>query len=840
MVDFNKRLGGGESGKPLNPIEIYDTLDRAHDKGPLRPAQEEILRDWHEHRRDERELMVKLHTGQGKTLIGLLMLQSKLNEEPGSAVYLCPNIYLINQTCEQAKQFGIDVCMAEPDLPFDFHEGKAILVTSVQKLFNGLTKFGLGQQAIPVGSLVMDDSHACADAIRDAFTIHLERSHPAYDQIVGLFGAALQNQGAGTFEDIRNGVADEILPVPYWEWRDKHLDVARILARHTDTSAVKFVWPILKDLLSDCLCVVGGNRLEIAPHLPPLELFGSYYRARHRVFMSATVTDDSFLVRGLRLSPATIRNPIVYSKERWSGEKMVLIPSLLHESLDRSVIVKAFGTPGSRKYGIVALAPSFAGTGDWEKYGAVIAKKDTIDTEITKLRNGERDNALVIVNRYDGIDLPDSMCRILIFDSKPYSQNLTDLYAERCRAASEVTVTRIARTIEQGLGRSVRGEKDYCIMILIGPELIKTVRNRDTRCHLSSQTQTQIAIGLEIAEMGKEDLAAGKKPFEVLIDLVMQCLRRDEGWKKFYVEKMAAVTPGAAGGKALDMFQMELEAELAYQAGQPQQAAEILQQLVDKFVTDDADRGWYLQEIARFADARSRTDSNEYQLHAHRKNRFLLKPRDGMQVDRIVVVSQRRVANIIEWVCRFENFAGLQIAVEDLLSRLSFGVGADRFEQAVHELGGALGFSCQRPDKEWKEGPDNLWGVRDGHYLLIECKSEVDLSRMEINKGESGQINNASAWFARNYPGAASTNIMIIPTNKLSRAAGFNEHVQIMRAKELSKLVNSVRKFFGEFKSLDLKDLSEQKVQELLNAHGLHVESLLTDYCVPVKSFAES
>ena len=31
--------------------------------------------------------------------------------------------------------------------------------------------------------------------------------------------------------------------------------------------------------------------------------------------------------------------------------------------------------------------------------------------------------------------------------------------------------------------------------------------------------------------------------------------------------------------------------------------------------------------------------------------------------------------------------------------------------------------------------------------LLIECKSEVDLQRTEIAKAETGQMNNATAWF---------------------------------------------------------------------------------------------
>ena len=177
MIDFKKKLAQKDFKKVVDPIEIYDTLDRESDKGPLRPAQESILKEWFETRQNQRDVIVKLHTGQGKTLIGLLMLQSKLNGGDGSVVYLCPNNYLIKQTCTQAKQFGIAVCTAEDDLPTEFSDGEAILVTSVQKMFNGLSKFHTGNRSVEVSTLLMDDAHACIDAIRNAFlivTIHPE------------------------------------------------------------------------------------------------------------------------------------------------------------------------------------------------------------------------------------------------------------------------------------------------------------------------------------------------------------------------------------------------------------------------------------------------------------------------------------------------------------------------------------------------------------------------------------------------------------------------------------------------------------------------------------------
>ena len=94
MVDFKKKRLAASQKRPVDPIEIYGRLDRASDKGPLRAAQERVLQEWHRSRRAATDVILKLHTGQGKTLLGLLMLQSKLNELDGRALYLCPNLFL--------------------------------------------------------------------------------------------------------------------------------------------------------------------------------------------------------------------------------------------------------------------------------------------------------------------------------------------------------------------------------------------------------------------------------------------------------------------------------------------------------------------------------------------------------------------------------------------------------------------------------------------------------------------------------------------------------------------------------------------------------------------------
>ncbi len=844
MIDFKKKLGPKATQKPTDPLALYETLDRASDKGPLRPAQAAILKEWHERRRNEKDIILKLHTGQGKTLIGLLILQSKLYESAEPAVYLCANNFLIEQTCSQAKQFGIRYCtVKDGELPDDFYSGKSLLITSVQKMFNGRTRFQLGHQSSAVSYILMDDAHACIDAIRDAFCIRFQSTSTAYQKILDLFADALTKQGAGTFAEIKLGNGDDLLPIPYWEWQEKHAEVVNILSDAVKAESEKktkdnvwFVWPLVRDMIQHCQCVVSGHALEIAPYLPPLDVFGSFCRAKHRVFMSATVTNDAFLVKGLRLSVETITNPLIYSAERWSGEKMILIPSLIHESLDRSSVVNSFGkTRTGRDYGVVVLSPSFRMTIDWEKCGSQIAKKDSIALAIERLRQNQFDSPLVIVNRYDGIDLPDSMCRILVFDSMPYSESLIDRYEEDCRATSDITAIRSARTIEQGLGRSVRGEKDYCVIVPIGSELVKFVRNQASRRHLSGQTKVQVEIGLEVAEMAEQEIKKGSPPLEGLLNLINQCLSRDEGWKEYYVQQMNTVTAQPAPSDVLQVFSKELEAEMFLERGEVTQAVEALQTLIDKHVTDQSDKYWYLQQIARFTFAASKADSNRLQLSAHRGNRYLMKPRTGVDVAQLQVVSQKRVETIIEWIKGRPNYEQLAIEVDDMLSRLEFGVKSDRFEEAFKELGIALGFSSERPDKEWKEGPDNLWCVNAGQYLLIECKNEVDLKRAEINKDESGQMNNSCAWFEKHYKGCTATKLLIIPTNKLGRAAGFVQEAGIMRERELRKLRRNVKGFFNEFSGSDFSNLSETKVQEWLDSHQLSVDALLTEYSEKVR-----
>lgn len=838
MVDFKKRLGKNTAQKKINPIEIYESLDRKSDKGPLRPAQVDILERWHSNNSGDKDVIVKLHTGQGKTLIGLLMLQSKLNRGEGPALYLCPNYSLVVQTCEQAEKFGINVLQAEEgkDIPQDFLDSKTIYVATVQKLFNGKSKFGIGKkQKIDVGCIVLDDSHACIDSIQNAFKGIIHKDDDLYQLLLNVFEDELGYQGAATLAEIKKGDNySAILPVPYWIWQDKESEVLDLFVNHKDsTPELVFAWELLKINFKDCLCIISSQKIEVIPNYVDVNIFSSFKNASHRIFMSATTNNDSFFIKGLGMSATTVTSPLSYNKEKWSGEKMILIPYLMHDDLTRQFIINAFSTENlSRTFGIVAITPSYNTAKLWEKAGAEIAQPHTIDNQLANLKNGNYGKALVIANRYDGIDLPDDSCRILIIDNKPYAQSLAEQYFENVRENSSLIDIRIAQKIEQGFGRGVRGEKDYCVIIISSPDVINKVRNPKLKKFFSAQTNKQIEIGIDVTKYAIEE-AESDDGLKTMVGIINQCLKRDDGWKEFYTEKMNEIEVKNDSYTIINILELERRAEEEYLKGNIEKATDYLQEICDKHINnDDDEKGWYLQEMARITYSYSKEESNELQISAHKHNRSLLRPRTGMKFKKLTI-NKTRIENIKTWINNFSSYEELSIAVLDILSSLTFSSNYEKFENALHKTGIALGFGSERPDKEWKEGPDNLWNVKADEYILFECKNEVKLNREFINKSETGQMNNSCAWFKERFGDVSKTCIMIIPTRKTNHSALFLDDVMIMRKSNLSLFTKNIRNFFNEFSKYELSDLTDTQIETALNTHKLSIEDISSNYVEP-------
>ena len=363
----------------------------------------------------------------------------------------------------------------------------------------------------------------------------------------------------------------------------------------------------------------------------------------------------------------------------------------------------------------------------------------------------------------------------------------------------------------------------------MGGDLVKFAKSPTTSKYFSSQTRKQIEIGMQVVEFANED-ETEKDEYKVLTSLITQVLKRDEGWKEYYIEEMSNINSEVKVNNIHDILLKEYNAEKYFLEGNFDKACEIGQALCDQFSGDKFERGWYLQQIARYKYQSSKIESSKIQKTAFQNNSELLKPKEGINYKKIEFVNQNRTSRIRKWLSQYKDYQEMIISIESILQDLTFGVRSEKFEGALKDLGDAIGFLSQRPDKEIRKGADNLWCGVENQYFLMECKSEVVETRNEISKQEAGQMNSHSAWFESEYGDAACKRILIIPIKNLSYYGDFTHEVEIMRKAKLNELKKNTKNFFKEFSTYSWCEVEDQKIQEFIDAHNLDLKSLRENY----------
>jgi len=185
MIDFTQ-LGLNSLQKQINPRDIFMGLSNKSKKYQYpRDVQGEVWKQWFEQRND-RDTIIKMNTGSGKTVVALMILQSCLNEGVGPAMYVVPDKYLVEQVIGQARELGIKIVDSEVDL--DYQRKRAILITTIQKLVNGKSVFGLREENnYSIGSVIIDDMHTCIGSIQEQFSITIPSGDSLYKQIIKMF-----------------------------------------------------------------------------------------------------------------------------------------------------------------------------------------------------------------------------------------------------------------------------------------------------------------------------------------------------------------------------------------------------------------------------------------------------------------------------------------------------------------------------------------------------------------------------------------------------------------------------------------------------------------------------
>lgn len=831
MVDFGSLVGAEKEVVTYDLEKFYGALDVKSTHTEPRPAQREALKQLTE-RHKERDLVLKVSTGAGKTTVGLLYLYGYMRVSRAPAVYLCPTVQLIEQVLAEAERLGIQAhpyLAGETYPPQACMRGDAVLVCTYEKLFNAKSTFVRSDVKLYPAAIVLDDAHAGVENIRKQFTLRVQGD--AFKKLLELLAPSCRAYHKTKWIDVESSDPLALLEVPHWLWADQSGNVQELLHAYGGTEGFMWVWPYLCDILPFCRCVVSGTHAEITPEVLPTDMVRPFAQAKHRLFMSATLADDSLLTRELGVAPEATSAPILPPSDRGLGERMILAPSLVDPALERGFVMELCADL-AKSQNVVVLTSSEQLANDWTKYGATYFSGDNFADGVRKLRNPKSGlRFAVFAQRYDGVDLPDDACRVLVIDGTPYGESLIDKADSQMAFTPGGVRNRTIFRIEQGMGRPVRSHADFAVVLLVGQDLTTYVGRNDVLGAMTHDTRNQLNLSVELAELVRKSSAGN--PDAALRQVINQCLGRDQGWKDFYNKRVRDV---AKKNPDIDKVRIVLANEERRAYGLAAQnslvdAKDVLQKAIHAANLNGDELGIYLQRVARIAYLSDPAEALKIQQGARERNLAVAIP-PAIPRKPSAPGAKTVAEKVCAWFNKFSNPNAAVIEAKRIADALDLNQKAKPVEAALQKLGEALGADSSRPDDEYSEGPDNLW-FWGGKAFVIEAKNE---NQKTLHKKDSGQLHDSLQWTKDNYPEFADRlqPLVVAKVTTADKDANYPNDARVLTADGCAALGKGLHQLYQKLAQQGPIFVTPDNVLGEMKNFGLHPDQLVGTHSVVI------
>ncbi|MDH5525435.1 MAG: DEAD/DEAH box helicase family protein [Desulfobulbaceae bacterium] len=741
VFDFTKVKVKKKDTMPVDPVELFQKIKVSDPNiNDLWLAQGDALRAWHKNRA-KRDLGVVLNTGAGKTLVGLLMAQSLVNETRGKILYACSSIQLVEQTEEKAKGYGLDVTTRvrggySNDL---FLRGHAPCVTTYQALFNGYSVFFKEE----INAIIFDDAHAAEHLLRDHFSVKITRTtFPSfYSAIAGLFKDYHHKVGkAGSYEELGDPSCRRLFLIPPFEVQRNFAELTRVLheAKLSSEVETKFAWEHIKDHVDLCCLLITGSEITITPAFVPTLCLPYFGKKTRRIYLSATLSAPDAFARTFGKVPDEVIAPTTTAGE---CERLILIPA--RSNLEEEDVVVAKELLSVRK--ALILVPTYFRANKWEGL-AIPPAREKVSDEVRAFKESVGTPKLLLAARYDGVDLPGDTCRVMAIDDLPMGVGPLERFMWENLNLSNTLRTAIASRVVQSFGRISRGLSDHGVVVLSGSRLVDWLLVPRNAATLPAFLQKQIQLGYEVSTRVEtiDDLKAAMD----------QCLGRDKDWQDTYSDFIANAEPYDSEEDPEKLTRIaESEAQFGnylwkrdYEAA----AKSLASTLDDAFLLSANTGAWHclwlgfalelLSDADSAIDLYLRAHTNQYKIPAY--------PRDLDKTEGEGIPSQIvKVYGVIKITS--EGKITLPKNINSGLIPLDGSGTPAQTEEALRVLGQFLGLESSRPDKEFGTGPDVLWTSPGMPALCMEVKTDKGLES-KYQKKEVGQLSDHVQWVKDN------------------------------------------------------------------------------------------
>ncbi|WP_051194055.1 DEAD/DEAH box helicase [Nocardia jiangxiensis] len=761
--------------RPATILDLYNELPRTKQAVKnLWVHQGQIVTAYVEDHSTTDDLALEMPTGTGKTLPGLLICEWERRGPRGRVVYACPTNQLARQVAATAEREGIPAVLligrhrewvAAEEARYSENQGVAIT--------NYTTIFNSNPRLAPPAVIVFDDAHAGEQFVGEQFAVRISRwkhAH-AYDTVLDALAPQLSDLLLQRLRsDPDPGAHHQVrLVVP-------SVDPDTLTGLDAALNALpkphNFQLAMIRSGLASCMVYLSYGAIEIRPMIPPTFESPLFAGAARRIYLSATLGDGGELERAFGRSritrltlpgaaPRSGRRLFVFADAAQGGDSTVLIKSLLRETA--KAVVLSQDTVDGAKETALELAPA----------GLPVFGKDDLEQNLSVFRQAPA-GILGLANRYDGLDLPDDDCRVVVLNGLPNAHSLQEKFLSERALAGSALAERVRTRVVQGAGRCTRGPSDYAVVIVSGPDLMQYLHLREVRQALDPELQAEVEFGW---------LNSRDKDYGEIFENVQVFLEHEEQWREggepFITEirhdQTKVPPPGSAAMQEAAEYEVKAW-ELAYQEKWIAASAEMERAARTVGKGGEATRGYravllYLAGLwlhhgadGEAARANARKLVRDAEAAAVRGTWLNETPRLHSQPEQ-----ERSLAD--------------SVAINAIVSRIERGVRQDRYlhnldsciddlsqteaiayERGLTTLGEALGATAFKPAGQGR--CDSAWLWDSTLWATIEAKSESDFDKtipLKYIRQTNTQLTQLAADKKADAPPAGSVSVIVSP-----------------------------------------------------------------------------
>lgn len=502
-----------------NPIDLFSQLKRVEKFQGLIHPQVPLLKKYYEVR-DDKNISIQLTTAGGKTLIGLLIAEWRrrppLNER---ILYLTPTRQLANQVAVEAKQLGIPAVVLQGKfrdyLDSDcrkYTSGKAIAISNYYSFFNQYTRFKDSIRGNGIGAphcLICDDAHAADNIVSSQWSVEIKKFQDPilYHSILGIFSNYLTHDISEYLQDDstyinRSELIPSILTIQNYD------RIRRVIKQYITREEHPYLfYPFLQieEKINCCQVYISSSKILIRPWISPSWTHKPYNDINQKIFLSATLGENSDLERIFGVYPITHIIPEDEFKGKSVGQRLILSLS----SMEGGEIVKNESKFWENILKSFPKALLLAPTDDsliFAKKISNLYKDKLIDRDIEESLDkfNSKSEVILMLTRYDGIDLVG--CPLLIFWHVPKAVNLQESFLSEALGERNILKMRTRTRIIQGLGRCTRRDIDRTLVLLAGTDFTNLLLDQNYLDFFPDQLKVEIKNGFRWSENTYDDI----------------------------------------------------------------------------------------------------------------------------------------------------------------------------------------------------------------------------------------------------------------------------------------------------------------------------------------------